>query len=99
MQLNEIQNIAAVLGACQRGARVAWVNDNAPDGVSYGTARHVCRDESGNFAHGDAEPEGLFVRITATDGFEVFLPLTEVAAWYGEGLFVVDASVPGRVAV
>lgn len=94
MQLNEIQNIAAVLGACQRGAKVAWVNDNAPDGVSYGTARHVCRDESGNFAHGDAEPEGLFVRITATGGFEVFEPLRTLARNYGTGEFVIDYEAP-----
>jgi hypothetical protein len=93
--LNEIQNIAAILGACQRSAKVAWVN--LTGGVCYGTARHVCRDERGNFAHGDDLPEGLFVRITTLDGFEAFLPLIEVAAWHDQGLFVVDVSVPGPV--
>jgi hypothetical protein len=90
--LNEIENIAAILGACQRGAKVAWADDGETAGVAYGTARHVCRDESGAFAHGDAEPEGLLVRITTVRGFEVFESLTALATAYGEGLFVLDPS-------
>jgi hypothetical protein len=86
-----------VIGACQRGAKVAWVDDGETEGVAYGTARHVCRDQQGNFAHGDDEPEALFVRITTTRGHEVFESLTALAVAYGEGLFVLDYSEPEPV--
>lgn len=90
MRFDQLLNTAAVVSACQRGARVAWVDDNAPEGVGYGTARCVCTDESGAFPAADADPATLLVRVTTVGGWERFRPLPELAEQYATGKFVLD---------
>lgn len=87
MDLRTLQNVAPVLDACQRGARVAMLTDNGD--VRNGTARSV-GDDRGNFAHGDADALSVFVRVTWADGFDSFLPMGEVADKYAAGTFVLD---------
>lgn len=84
----EVQTYADVIAACQRGAKVRWLDPNGED-VREGTMRHVCADTSGNFLRGTADVRDAFVRITAT--VEVFVPLPDFAGWLASGYVAFDS--------
>ena len=88
--LSDLQPMADVVAACQRGARVRWLDEDG-ETIRTGTMRHVCRDESGAFLAADADVRTALVRITASTGFEVFLPLPTFARWTGEGCVAFDS--------
>lgn len=77
--------LAAVVDLCQRGARVARVDEEGD--IHYGIARSI-GNESGGFLRTDADVTGAFVRVTLRSGFEAFWPIAEIMRDYGNGTFV-----------
>jgi hypothetical protein len=88
---------AAALGAIVRAAReqqrVAWVNDDSADGITWGTARGI-GDIRGDRACGTDDVRDCFLRVTTVQGWEAFLAIPDVIRDAQRGLFVTDYNPP-----
>jgi hypothetical protein len=84
---------AAALGAIVRAARehqrVAWLNDDSPDGITWGTARGI-GDIRGNHAGDTDDVRDSFLHVTTAHGWEAFLAIPDVIRDAQRGLFVTD---------
>lgn len=78
-------SLATIVRWTQTNARLAWLIDGGR--INTGTARCV-GDQSGNFAGPDDDIRDLFLRITTTTGFELFMPMAEAINRVQDGLLV-----------
>ena len=79
-------NLAAIIGAAQRNAKVARLMDDG--NVIYGMARSIGTDGGAFDFKSDAR--GQFLRVTTRMGMEVFWPVRELMADYQATTFVLD---------
>lgn len=93
LTLSDVNALSAIVGAAQRGARVAraWVDE--PSSVVYGTARSI-GDDMGNFSTQDADVRDEFLRVTTVNGWEAFWRISELMDSYKADTFLVDVTVP-----
>lgn len=89
--VGEAVTLAAIITACQRNARVGYVDDTARDGVSVGTLRSV-GDDLGNYSKPGQDVRECFVRITMRSGFENFMPVRKACMLLDTTEFVLDYS-------
>lgn len=87
LTLSALTTYAALLDACQRGARVARLTDHGD--VIVGTARAFTAPD-GSFVRGDADVTTAHVRVTWTTGLDTYAPVADVVAEYDAGTFVLD---------
>lgn len=88
LTLRDACDIADVVNACQRTARVAWLTDH--NDRMEGTMRSV-GDERGNFLRADDEVRDAFVRITTSMGMEVFMPMRDAMRLVHKSEMVFDS--------
>lgn len=67
--------LGTILGWAQRNARLRWLSESGD--ILEGTARSV-GDIDGNFARLDDDVRDCFFRVTTTNGFERFMPMSLV---------------------
>lgn len=80
----------AIVDAAARGLTVARVAD-VPDGMVWGTARHLVTDESGRaFPHAGDDVRDCLLRVTLVSGMEAFWPVAELVGDYHAAVFVTD---------
>ena len=91
LTMTQLMALETIAGAAQRTAKVARAvpasDGSACDDVVYGTARHICRDTSGNFLRGEDDVRDGLLRVTSKSGFEYFWPVRELMAEVGQGMF------------
>lgn len=85
MTIEEIIQANTIITAAQTCAKVAWVTHGE---IRYGTARSI-GDEQGQFAHGDAEFIGQYLRVTGREGFEYFLSVRHLMPKVASGEFAI----------
>ena len=91
LSLSDAVALATVLDAAIQGARVRWVDDNHPDGVNAGTARHIVRDSrSAAFLGADDDVRDAYLRVTTLAGWEAWLPVADLIGMVRETTFVID---------
>jgi hypothetical protein len=93
MEVYDALNLAALINACQRNARVIFKAEGNPsadkDGYVRATATHLAHAD-GTSLHAGDEIESLCVAVTR-GGAYTYLPIPEALALYREGLFVTHA--------
>lgn len=82
--------LGQIIDATHLGAPVARVCDDHPDGVIYGTARHIVVDERAGFPGSGNDVRDCLLRVTTSSGFEAFWPVHELINEYQHGTFVLD---------
>jgi hypothetical protein len=80
--------LQTVLEAARNTRRVRWVDQRG--NVLEGTARRICRDESGALLPDDADVRDGTLHITTAIGLETFVPVAEVIAMVGREEFALD---------
>lgn len=77
--LAQISQYAAVILGVQEHRRVRYLD--ADENIIEGTFRHFSPSQgSAAHAHGEADPEKVWVRITTSSGFETWVQLRELVA-------------------
>jgi hypothetical protein len=77
MTIAQISQYAEVIRAVQEHRRVRYLDRE--DTLIEGTFRHFSPSEgNGAHAHGDANPDSVWVRITTSAGFETWVLLREL---------------------
>lgn len=90
---------AQIIEAARDGARVAFIEEGEffnGDGIVWGTARHIVKDEGGGFAHTEPVEECL-LRVTTKDGWEAFWPMAMLIEKFQRGMFCVNVAFPSTV--
>ncbi len=86
MTWDDTNNIAHLLHAAQGGWKVARLINGD---VITGTARHFVKDpDSAAFLSGTDDVRDAYLRVTTTQGMEVFWPISDLAPEVGSGEFV-----------
>jgi hypothetical protein len=85
--------LATILEAAQTNARVRWVDDNHPDGVNEGTARHLVKDSrTAGFLGANDDVRDAYLRVTTVSGWEAWLPVADLIDMVSETTFAIDRS-------
>jgi hypothetical protein len=79
-----LETIGSVASA---SSRVRWLLDSGD--IAEGTARSI-GDERGNFLRSDEDIRDGYLRITSVQGFDYFLPVTDLMKMVHAGEFARD---------
>jgi hypothetical protein len=85
----QVSALGAIVRAARENQRVAWVNDDSPNGITWGTARGI-GDLHGNHAGGTDDVRDCYLHVTTSHGWEAFLAIPDVIADAQRGVFVTD---------
>lgn len=88
-----VNALAALVGAAQRGARIARAFVDQPSSVVYGTARSI-GDVNGNHMGPRDDVRDCYLRVTTVNGWEAFWLVSELVEAYQSDLFLVDVTIP-----
>lgn len=88
--IRDARALGAIVQAAWRHELVAWLNDDSPDGITWGTARSI-DDVHGNHASSTTgDIRDCYLRVTTSAGWDAFLSIRDLVRDAQTGVFVTD---------